>query len=108
MENLSEKAIVTFENLSPELGLKEKEEIVKTLNSIGKAAAFASMNGFESQDERMLVSKYFGSFSGVVSDEAIKKMIFSKLNNPNYENRDFLEKFAKALDEPLQHINIRV
>ena len=108
LENFSEKAILTFESLSSALSPQEKTEITVTLNTIGKAAAFSSMNGFESQDERMLVSQYFENFGGVLSDEAIKKMIFSKLDNPHFKNRDFLERFATALDEPLQGINIRV
>jgi hypothetical protein len=108
LEHFSEKATLIFENLSVGLSVQEKNEAIETLNSIGKAAAFSSMNGFESQSERMVVSQYFENFGGVLSDEAIKKMIFSKLDNPNYKNRDFLENFAKALEEPLQSINIRV
>ena len=108
LENFSEKAKLTFESLSAPLSLQEKNEMTVVLNSIGKAAAFASMNGYESQSERIVVNQYFENFGGVLSDEAIKKMIFTKLENPNYKNRDFLEGFAKALDEPLQSINIRV
>jgi hypothetical protein len=108
LENFTEKANLTFDNMSFGLSEKEKNELADTLNSIGKAAAFASINGFESQEERNIVTQYFGNLSGVISDEAIKKMIFSKLNNPNYENRAFLEDFAKKLDEPLAQINIRV
>lgn len=108
LEHFSEKATLIFENLSMGLSPQEKNETIETLNNIGKAAAFSSMNGFESQSERMVVSQFFENFSGVLSDEAIKKMIFSKLDNPGYKNRDFLENFAKALDKPLQSINIRV
>jgi len=108
LENLTEKANLTFESLSFGLRNEEKDALAEALNSIGKAAAFASINGFESQEERLIVTQYFGNFSGVISDDAIKKMIFSKLNNPNYENREFLEDFAKKLDEPLAQINIRV
>jgi len=108
LENFGEKATLVFQNLSSGLSAQERNEAVETLNSIGKAAAFSSINGFESQSERMVVSQYFENFGGVLSDEAIKKMIFSKLDNPQIKNRDFLENFAKALDEPLQSINIRV
>lgn len=108
LKNFSEKATLTFEDLAMGLDKEEKNDLVESLNSIGKAAAFFSMNGFESQSERMLISQYFENFGGVLSEDAIKKMIYSKLNNPSYKNRDFLERFAKALDEPLQSINIRV
>ncbi len=108
LENFSEKAVLVFENLSSSLSPQDKTEMIETLSSIGKAAAFSSMNGFESQSERRVVSQYFENYSGILSDEAIKKMIFSKLDNPDYKNRDFLERFANALDEPLQSINIRV
>ena len=108
LENLTEKANLTFENLSYGLSEKEKNEAAEALNSIGKAAAFAAINGFDSQEERGVVTQYFGNFTGVISDEAIQKMIFSKLNNPSYENREFLEKFAQDLDEPLRSINITV
>ena len=108
LENFSEKAMLIFENLSVGLSRQERGEVIGELNSIGKAAAFSSINGFESQRERMLVNQYFENFGGVISDEAIKKMIFSKLDNPNSKNRDFLKSFAQALDEPLQSINIRV
>jgi len=108
LENFTEKANLTFDNLSFGLSEKEKSEIAEALNSIGQAAAFASINGFDSQEERLVVTQYFGNFSGVISDDAIKKMIFSKLNNPNFENREFFEEFAKKLDEPLDQINIRV
>ena len=108
LENFSEKAKLTFESLSAGLSQQEKNEIAATLNNIGKAASFASMNGFESQSERIIVNQYFESFGGVLSDDAIKKMIFSKLDNPNYKHKDFLEGFAKALGEPLKSINVRV
>jgi hypothetical protein len=108
LENFSEKAILTFANLTSEFTVQERETAKEALSSIGKAAAFASTNGFESQNERNVVSQYYGNFSGVLSDEAIKKMIHAKLDNPNYDNRVFLEKFAKALDEPLKGINIKV
>jgi len=108
LEKFTEKANLTFDNMSFGLSEQEKNELADSLNSIGQAAAFASINGFESQEERLVVTQYFGNFSGVISDEAIKKMIFSKLNNPNFGNREFLEGFAKKLDEPLAQINIRV
>jgi len=108
LKNFSEKAQISFESLSSNLSSDKKAELVDTLNSIGKAAAFSSMNGFETQDERLLVNQYFGNFDGVLSDEAIKKMIFSRLNNPNQENREFLKDFAKSLDEPLSSIDITV
>lgn len=108
LENFSEKAILTFVNLTSEFSVQEKETAREALSSIGKAAAFASTNGFESQNERNVVSQFYGNFSGVLSDEAIKKMIHAKLDNPNYENRVFLEKFAAALDEPLKGIDIKV
>jgi len=108
LENFSEKAILTFANLTSEFSVQEKEAAREALSSIGKAAAFASINGFESQNERNVVSQFYGNFSGVLSDEAIKKMIHAKLDNPNYENRVFLEKFAVALDEPLRGIDIKV
>ena len=108
LEHFTEKANLTFENMSFGLSESEKSAVAESLNSIGKAAAFASINGFESQEERLVVAQYFGNFSGVISDDAIKKMIFSKLNNPNHAHRAFLEDFAKQLDEPLAQINIRV
>ena len=108
LKHFSERARLIFENLSAGISPQEKNEAIESLNSIGKAAAFASMNGYESQSDRMVVSQYFENFGGVISDEAIKKMIFSKLDNPNYKHRSFLESFAKALDKPLQSINIRV
>jgi hypothetical protein len=108
LENFSERAILTFANLTSEFSAQEKEAAREALSSIGKAAAFASTNGFETQNERNIVSQLYGNFSGVLSDEAIKKMIHAKLDNPNYENRVFLEKFAAALDEPLKGIDIKV
>lgn len=108
LENFSEKAVMTFESMSIGLSPEKREELTKTLNTIGKAAAFASMNGFESQSERMIVTQYFENLGGVISDDAIKKMIFSKLNNPGMENAGFLKEFAAALDEPLKHIDISV
>lgn len=107
-KNLSEKAVLLFESLSAQMDPEEKEEAAKALNSISKAAAFASMNGYESQSERLLVNYYFGNLSGVLSDDAIKKIILSKLNNPEIKSREFLEKFASALDLPLQKIDIRI
>ena len=107
-EHFSEKALLTFESVTAGFSPQQKEEAAEALSSIGKAAAFASTNGFESQDERRVVSQYFGNFSGVLSDEAIKKMIHTKLDNPAFKNRDFLEKFATALDAPLQSIDIKV
>ena len=108
LKNFSEKAQINFESMSSNLPTEKKSELVETLNSIGKAAAFSSMNGFDTQEERLVVSQYFGNFDGVLSDEAIKKMIFSKLNNPNQEHREFLQEFAKSLDEPLKSIDITV
>jgi len=108
LQNMSEKANLTFDNLSFGMSQQEKDKVAESLNSIGKAAAFAAINGYDSQDERLVVTQYFGNFSGVISDDAIKKMIASKLNNPNYENREFLENFSQQLDEPLRSINITV
>jgi len=108
LKNFSEKAQLTFDSLTANLSQEKTNELTQTLNSIGKAAAFASMNGFDRQDERLVVSQYFGNFDGVLSDDAIKNMIFSKLNNPNQENREFLQDFAQALDEPLKSIDITV
>lgn len=106
--NFSEKAVLVFESLTAEFTAKQKEDAAKALNSIAKAAAFASINGYESQSERLLVAQYFGNFEGVLSDDAIKKIIYSKLNNSDKsEESVFLEKFASAMDEPLQRINIR-
>lgn len=108
LENFSEKAIMTFANVTSEFSIQEKESAREALSNIGKAAAFASTNGFETQNERNVVSQLYSNFSGVLSDEAIKKMIYAKLDNPNYENRGFLEKFAAALEEPLKGIDITV
>ena len=108
LENFSEKAILIFESVTAGYSTAQKVDAKQALNSIGKAAAFSSMNGFESQEERLVVSQYFGTFSGVLSDDAIKKMIHTKLDNPNFENRHFLEKFASALDAPLQSIDIKI
>ncbi|PHR54324.1 MAG: hypothetical protein COA44_13510 [Arcobacter sp.] len=108
LKNFSERAQISFDSLSSKLPFSKKEELAQTLNSIGKAAAFSSMNGFDSQKERLVVSQLFGNFEGVVSDEAIKKMIFSKLNTPNVENAEFLQAFVSSLDKPLQSIDIRV
>lgn len=108
LENFSEKAILTFANMTSEFSVDEKQAAREALSNIGKAAAFASTNGFDTQNERNVVSQLYGNFSGVLSDEAIKKMIYAKLDNPNYENRVFLEKFAAALEEPLKGIDITV
>lgn len=108
LKNFSERAQKNFENLSSALPQNKKEELAQALNNIGKAAAFSSMNGFDSQEERLVVSQFFGNFEGVLSDETIKKMIFSKLNTPNIENAEFLKAFAKSLDEPLKSIDITV
>ncbi len=108
LENFSEKAIMVFEQMSAGLDSEKKEALAQELNSIGKAAAFASTNGFESLSERTIVAQHFERLSGVISDDAIKKMIFTKLNNPAFEEREFFEAFANALEEPLAHINIRV
>lgn len=108
LENFSEKAILVFKSVTAGYTAEQKADAKRALHSIGKAAAFASMNGFESQEERLVISQYFGNFSGVLSDDAIKKMIHTKLDNPNFENRQFLEKFVSALDSPLQRIDIKV
>ena len=108
LEHFSEKAVLTFEGMNSGLDTESKNEIIHTLNSIGKAAAFASVNGYMSQSERQVVNQYFENFEGVLSDDQIKKMIFTKLDNPNFKHRDFLERFAQALDEPLAHIDIRI
>lgn len=108
LKNFSEKANLSFDELSLEMDSKEKNEAIEALNSIGKAAAFSAAKGYDSLEEKQVVSQYFGNFSGVLSDEEIQKMIYAKLNSPRTQNREFLEKFAKALDEPLRHINIRV
>jgi len=108
LKNFSEKAQINFESMSSALPQETKEELVQTLNSIGKAAAFSSMNGFEAQDERLLVSQYFQNFDGVLSDDAIKKMIMSKLENSTMQNQAFLKSFADSLDTPIQSIDISV
>lgn len=108
LEHFSEKAILIFEKLTTGLAPSQKENVRESLASIGKAAAFASTNGFNSQSELNVVSQLYGNFSGIISDEAIQKMIRTKLDNPNFENRVFLENFAKELGQPLQGINIKV
>lgn len=108
LEHFSEKAILIFERLTAGFTPSQKEDARESLASIGKAAAFAATNGFNSQSELNVVSQLYGNFSGVISDEAIQKMIHSKLDNPNFEDRAFLESFAKELDQPLQGINIKV
>jgi hypothetical protein len=108
LKNFSEKAQVSFESLSSTLPKETKTELIKTLNNIGKAAAFSSMNGFDSQDERLLVNQYFNNFEGVISDDMIKRMIFSKLDNSDLEHAKFLREFASSLDEPLKSIDITV
>jgi len=108
LENFSEKASISFNSLTLGLSSEEKSALAKHLNSISKAASFSSLNGFDSQQERNLVSQYFGAFEGVLSDDAIISMINSKLNNPNYKDREFLESFVQSLEAPLQKINIRV
>lgn len=108
LRNFSEKAKINFDSLISGLPQERKEILAQELNSIGKAAAFSSMNGFESQEERLVVSQYFGNFKGILSDDAIKKMILSKLDNPNTQEKGFLEAFAQALDSPLKSINITV
>jgi len=108
LKNFSEKAQINFESMTAKLPQQKKEELSLTLNSIGKAAAFSSMNGFDSQEERLVVNQLFGNFEGVLSDEAIKKMIFSKLESPDVENSEFLQAFAETLDEPLKGIDITV
>ncbi len=108
LKNFSEKAILLFESLTAQMDPEQKEEAAKVLSSISKAAAFASMNGYESQRERLLVNHYFGNLNGVLSDDAIKKIILSKLDNPEIKSREFLKKFVSALDQPLQKIDIRI
>ena len=108
LEHFSEKAILIFEKLTAGFAPSQKENVQESLASIGKAAAFASTNGFNSQSELNVVSQLYGNFSGVISDEAIQKMIRTKLDNPNFKNRAFLESFAKELGQPLQGINIKV
>ncbi len=108
LENFSEKAILIYEKSTAGMSPEQKEKISESLASIGKAAAFSSINGFDTQNERNVVSQYFGNLSGVVSDETIRKMIHSKLDNPSFENREFFEKFSNELDQPLQGINIKV
>lgn len=108
LENFSEKAMLIYEKSTAGMNPEQKEKIRESLSSIGKAAAFASINGFDSQNERNVVSQYFGNLSGVVSDETIRKMIHSKLDNPSFENREFFENFSNELDRPLQGINIKV
>ena len=108
LEHFSEKAMMTFEGMTAGMEKEMKFEIAQSLNSIGKAAAFASVNGYMSQSERQIVNQYFGNFDGVLSDDEIKKMILSKLDNPHFQHRDFLERFAQALGEPLASIDIRI
>lgn len=108
LEHFSEKAILIFEKLTAGATPSQKENARESLASIGKAAAFAATNGFNSQSELNVVSQFYGNFSGVISDEAIQKMIRTKLDNPNFENREFLESFAEELGQPLQGINIKV
>ncbi len=108
LHNFSEKAVLVFEKLTAGYTSEQKQRVKESLASIGKAAAFAATNGFTTQNERNIVSQYFGNFSGVLSDEAIRKMIHTKLDEPSFENREFLEKFAQELSQPLQGINIRV
>lgn len=108
LKGFSEKAVFVFESMSADMSQKEKATALESLTSIGKAAAFASTNGYESQKEKLVVSQYFGNFDGVLSDEAIKRMIYTKLNNVNIDNREFLKEFASALDAPLQRINITI
>jgi len=108
LQNFSEKAILIFEKMTVGFTPEQKQNATESLASIGKAAAFAATNGFDTQNERNIISQYFGNYSGVLSDEAIRKMIHTKLDNPNFENREFLETFAKELSEPLQGINIKV
>lgn len=108
LKNFSERAQINFESLSSGLPQDKKDELAQSLSNIGKAAAFSSINGFDSQEERLVVSQLFGNYEGVLSDEAIKKMILSKLDTPNLENAEFLEAFANSLDEPLKSIDITV
>jgi len=108
LKNFSERAKINFDSLSSGLPQVKKDELAQALNSIGKSAAFASVNGFDSQEERLVVSQLFGNLEGVISDDAIKKMIFSKLSSTKVENSEFLEAFALSLDEPLKSIDITV
>jgi len=108
LKNFTQKAQITFDTLSAGLPQETKDELAQALNSIGKAAAFSSINGFDSQEERFVVSQFFGNFEGIISDEAIKKMIFSKLKAPDLNHAEFLQNFAQALDAPLKSIDITV
>lgn len=107
-KGFSEKAVLTFENLTTTLNPIEKSEAAAALNNIGKAAAYAAVNGYDSQDERLVVNQVFDSFSGVLSDDQIKKMISSKLDTAEPKDRAFLQNFSAALDEPLQRIDIKI
>ena len=107
-KGFSEKAVLTFENITTRMNPKEKSEAAQALNSIGKAAAFASINGYDTQSDRLVVSQYFENFSGVLSDDEIKKMISMKLDQKETVSKDFLSNFSQALDEPLQRINIKI
>ena len=108
LENFSEKASISFNALTLGLETQEKNRLASKLNSISKAAAFSSLNGFDSQQERNVVNQYFGNFEGVLSDEAIINMINSKLNNPAYKDREFLQSFVQSLESPLQSIDITI
>ncbi|MDF1882019.1 hypothetical protein JHD50_12035 [Sulfurimonas sp. MAG313] len=108
LKNFSEKAQIAFDTLSSGMSQSRKKGLEETLNSIGKAASFSSLNGFDSQSERLVVSQYFGNFDGVLSDDAIKKMILSRLDNLKTDEVAFFQDFAKALDSPLKSIDITV
>ncbi len=108
LEHFSEKAILVFEKLTTEFTPLQKEELQASLSNIGKAAAFAATNGFSSQNELNVVNRLYENFSGVLSDEAIKKMIHAKLDNPDFENREFFQRYAQELGRPLQGIDIKV
>ena len=108
LKHFSNKAQLSFESLSATLPKQTKDELMQSLNSIGEAAAFSSMNGFESEQERSLVREYFENFKGVLDDELIKKMIFTKLKDPNIQDADFLKAFAFSLDGPMQRLDIKV
>lgn len=108
LKNISERAALVFESLTAQMDPQAKKEAAEALSSIAKSAAFAATQGYESQADRQLVNRYFDSFSGVLSDDAIKKMILSVVGSSHKESRAFLEKFASAIDAPLQRINIRI
>jgi peptidoglycan hydrolase-like protein with peptidoglycan-binding domain len=107
-KGFSEKAVLTFENLTARMSPKDKSEATQSLNNIGKAAAFASVNGYNSNTDRQVITQYFENFGGYLSDDEIKKMISIKLDTKETLSKEFLFNFSLALDEPLQRINIKI